>query len=126
MLICIREKYRCFKFEEFSYAEPFLTNKPCLCNTAESTPICNTISIELQNNVMGGRGRCGSMTFNTELLGVGRGGNLEPTPASALEPPPAFPPLPVRPKLPLNRAEHAYLVSTHKVNTTSQVKPACT
>ena len=73
-----------------------------------------------------GRGRGGSMTFNTELLGVGRGGNLEPTPASALEPPPAFPPLPVRPKLPLNRAEHAYLDSTHKVNTTSQVKPGST
>jgi len=54
------------------------------------------------------------MTFNTELLGVGRGQNLEPTPSSALEPPPLFPPLPARPKLPLNKAEHAYLISTHK------------
>lgn len=60
-----------------------------------------------------GRGRGASMTFNTELLGVGRGQGMEPTPSSSLEPPPLFPPLPARPKLPLNKAEHAYLITTH-------------
>ena len=63
---------------------------------------------------MSGRGKPRSqLTFNAELLGVGRG-SLEPPPTSVLDPPPIYPPLRVQPKLPPSRHENLYLASRGK------------
>lgn len=60
-----------------------------------------------------GRGR-GQLTFNAELLGVGRGGGLEAAPQSVLAPPPKFPPRPQRIPLLVADSEQEYLLAVRK------------
>lgn len=60
-----------------------------------------------------GRGR-GQLTFNAELLGVGRGGGLEAAPQSVLAPPPKFPPRPQRIPLLVDDSEQEYLLAVRK------------
>lgn len=61
---------------------------------------------------MSGRGKPRSqLTFNPELLGVGR---EQPAPSSVLDPPPVYPPLHAKPKVPPNRSENNYLSSLAK------------
>jgi len=61
---------------------------------------------------MAGRGKPRSqLTFNPELLGVGR---EQPAPSSVLDPPPVYPPLHAKPKVPPNRSENIYLSSLAK------------
>ena len=59
-----------------------------------------------------GRGRGSNLTFNAELLGVGRG--QEPPPSCVLDPPLIYPSLPTKPKQPPNKAEHVYLTAVRK------------
>jgi len=61
---------------------------------------------------MAGRGRPRStLTFNAEILGVTR---EQPAPSSVLDPPPLYPPLRAKPKVPPNRSENIYLNSLAK------------
>ena len=61
---------------------------------------------------MAGRGRPRStLTFNAEILGVTR---EQPAPSSVLDPPPLYPPLCAKPKVPPNRSENIYLNSLAK------------
>ena len=52
------------------------------------------------------------LTFNAELLGIGRGKDALPT--SALAPPSTFPPLVVKAKQPLKSDESDYLLALSK------------
>ena len=61
---------------------------------------------------MAGRGKPRStLTFNAEILGVTR---EQPAPSSVLDPPPLYPPLRAKPKVPPNRSENIYLNSLAK------------
>ena len=61
---------------------------------------------------MAGRGKPRSqLTFNPEILGVGR---EQPAPSSVLDPPPIYPQLRAKPKVPPNRSENMYLSSLAK------------
>ena len=61
---------------------------------------------------MAGRGKPRStLTFNAEILGVTR---EQPAPSSVLDPPPLYPPLRAKPKVPPNRTENIYLNSLAK------------
>jgi len=61
---------------------------------------------------MAGRGKPRSqLTFNAEILGVTR---EQPAPSSVLDPPPLYPPLRAKPKVPPNRSENIYLSSLAK------------
>jgi hypothetical protein len=52
------------------------------------------------------------LSFNAELLGIGRGKDALPT--SALAPPSTFPPLAVKAKQPLKTDESDYLLALSK------------
>ena len=61
---------------------------------------------------MSGRGKPRSqLTFNPEILGVDRD---QSAPSSVLDPPPVYPPLRAKPKVPPNRPENVYATSLAK------------
>ncbi len=60
-----------------------------------------------------GRGR-GQLTFNAELLGVGRGHGMDAAPASVLKPPAKYPPRPGRIPPLLEGPDQDYLLAAQK------------
>lgn len=66
-------------------------------------------------NMSGGRGRGGrsTLSFNAELLGVGRGSEVLSN-STSIDPPPTFPLLTCKPHQPLRTPEHEYLLALSK------------